>query len=85
MSHVPIMNPFGSYIEQHLASLRGKIEEWLTGFGKTMDDVVWWEMTSEPLPPYQFMLKIYIRVSFAGSEEKFKETFIWNTMEEGRK
>lgn len=86
MSIPPLVNPFKPYIEQHLASLQGKIEKWLACFEKTMDDVVWWEMTSEPLIPYQFFgYKIYIAVSFAGSEDKFKETFVWNGLEEERK
>jgi hypothetical protein len=83
MSIVPLINPFKPYVQQYLAPLQGKIVEWLAGLEKTMDDVVWWKMTGEPLIPYQFFgYKIYIIVSFAGSKDKFNETFIWNGMEE---
>lgn len=78
MAHLPPISPFGPYIRQHLAPLQGDIEQWLTGFEKTPDDVVHWAMTSEEVMPYQFFgWYVHISVTFAGSDEKHKNTFLW--------
>lgn len=84
MSIVPLVNPFGPYIKQRLPSLQGRIEKWLAGYGKTIDDVAWWEMTSVPNNLYPFVHTIYIAVIFTGSKDIFYKTFIWNTLEQMR-
>lgn len=80
MSIIPYTNNFRPYIEQYLAPLQGEIAEWLAGFDKTLDDVVWWEINAANLFPSPFLddtkWKYSITVVFADSDEKHEKIFL---------
>jgi hypothetical protein len=78
MSINPLNNPFKPYVERCPMPLQGEIAEWLAGFKKTLDDVVWWEMNGNQMSPYPDAPLPFRRITvvFAGSDEKHEKLFL---------